>query len=309
LLPAGPQPERRSAPARASAAQPDEARLLADVGALARFGTRFAGSRQTPAVLDWLRGRMAESGLAVEEESFPLRVGLRETVQINLFAQVPGRDPARPGLLLLAHYDSINEGWAGEKASLADPETPAPGAGDNGSGVAVLLETARLLAASAPERPVAFLFSAAEEMGQAGSRHYARAEAGRLSGLAWVVNVDQIGCSRSGPLAMQLFTRDQGIPLAWRLQDIAREACPEILSWRLHLDDRLGKSDHGPFLDAGLMAASLSEGPGYYPWEAQGAGDAPERLDIRLMSLAVRLLTATARDPDLPLPAASTPRG
>ncbi len=101
---------------------------------------------------------------------------------------------------------------------------------------------------------------------------------------------------------MQVFSRDQGLPLMRRLRELGRQVAPEVLGWRLHGNDYMAKSDHGPFLDRGFAALSLSEGPGYYAWEVQGAGDLPERLDSVLMSAVVRLLVATTQDPLLPRP-------
>ena len=280
--------------------------MMADVEALSAFPTRFAAADGRHAARDWLRARLATAGAAVREQRFPLRVGTGETEQANLWAVLPGTDPAAPLLVLAAHWDSVNEGWRGETPSLEDPDSPAPGAGDNASGVAVLLESARLLAARPPRRGVVVLFAAAEEMGQAGSRAWL-AGPGRELPVGWALNVDQVGRSRSRPRALQLFTRGPGRDLALRLRDLGRAACPGVRGWRLHLDDRLGKSDHGPFLDAGLAAASLSEGPGYYPWEDQGTGDVAAKVDPDLLAAAARLVTATARDPGLPPPAGARP--
>ncbi len=304
-LPRGRAPQSPTLPVAVHA--PVAARILADIEALAAFPTRFAASRETPAVLDWLRGALAARGLAWQEQRFPLRVGVRDTEQVNLYCVLPGRDPRQPRLLLVAHYDSINEGWAGETPSIADPESPAPGADDNASGVAVLLEAARLLAADPPAREVIVLFTAAEEMGQAGAEAWA-AQAPAL-GLApgWVLNVDQVGASRAGPRSLQLFSRGPGLPLLAGIRALG-EAAPGVLGWRLHPQDALGKSDHGPFLERGIPAVSLGEGPGYYPWSAQGAGDLPARLDSLLLVDCARLVVTIARTPGLPPPAPARPR-
>jgi Zn-dependent M28 family amino/carboxypeptidase len=81
----------------------------------------------------------------------------------NLVATLPGSEPQLPMLLLGAHYDG---------------PPGSPGADDNASGVAVLLETARLLAGIAPRRTVKFVAFTLEEpqyLGRflIGSRHYA----------------------------------------------------------------------------------------------------------------------------------------
>ena len=73
----------------------------------------------------------------------------------NVLTRIKGTNPDAPALLLAAHYDSGRGG---------------PGASDDGSGVAVLLEVMRILSAEAPPpRDVIFLFSDGEEMGLLGA--------------------------------------------------------------------------------------------------------------------------------------------
>ncbi len=75
----------------------------------------------------------------------------------NILVRLPGKKPVPGGALMLAtHYDSVETG---------------PGAADDGSGVATLLETARaLLAGPRPDRDIIFLITDAEEMGLDGAR-------------------------------------------------------------------------------------------------------------------------------------------
>jgi hypothetical protein len=106
----------------------------------------------------------------------------------NVVATLPGRASGRQ-LLLNAHYDS----------------TPAgPGAGDDGIGVATLLEVASLLKASPPQRPVTFLFNEGEEFGLNGSSAFVRSDplARQVSSL---INIDARGVT--GP-AMMFETSD-----------------------------------------------------------------------------------------------------
>ncbi len=301
-IPRNMEPRRLGAVDPQAGPSPSAERIGDDLAALAAFPTRFAGSKHGPAVLDWLRGAIRERGFTALEQTFSLKVGLADTEQTNLYCLLPGRDPRRPWLLLIAHYDSINEGWSGETSSFADPESPAPGADDNASGVAVLLETLRLLGEEPSERGVICLFTAAEELGQAGARAFVAQPLASRRGIGWVINIDQVGKGRMGPRSLQLYSREQGLPLLRRLRELGRQVAPEVLGWRLHLNDNMAKSDHGPFLERGFAALSLSEGPGYYAWEVQGAGDLPGRLDPGLMSAVARLLGAIARDPHLPHP-------
>jgi hypothetical protein len=73
--------------------------------------------------------------------------------------------------LITAHYDHLGRGWPGVRAG--EEGRIHPGADDNASGVAVLLELARIYGATgSPQRPLVFLASSAEESGLRGARHF-----------------------------------------------------------------------------------------------------------------------------------------
>jgi Zn-dependent M28 family amino/carboxypeptidase len=173
--------------------------------------------------------------------------------------------------------------------------------------VVVLLECLRLLADRPLPRDVVVLFTAAEEIGQAGARSWAEAIDPAAQRIAGILNLDQVGRSRGATRGLRVYTRGAGIPLARRIRDLGERVSPELLAWRLLLNDSMGKSDHGPFLDRGLAAVSLVEGAGYYPWEDQGVGDRPEKLDYGQLAAVARLVSAIALDPDLPLPDPARP--
>ena len=101
----------------------------------------------------------------------------------NVIATIPGRAP-RPQLLLNAHYDSTPTG---------------PGAGDDGIGVAALLEVGSILKAAPPPRPVTLLFNEGEEYGLNGAAAFVRhdPEASRVNSL---INIDGRGVT--GPAVM-----------------------------------------------------------------------------------------------------------
>lgn len=101
----------------------------------------------------------------------------------NVVATIPGRAPG-PQLLLDAHYDSTPTG---------------PGAGDDGFGVATLLEVGSILRTSPPARPVTLLFNEGEEFGLNGSAAFVRTDplAKRVNSL---INIDARGVT--GPALM-----------------------------------------------------------------------------------------------------------
>ncbi len=103
----------------------------------------------------------------------------------NIVVRIPGEQDDSPGVLLAAHYDSVPAG---------------PGASDDGAGVAVVLEIARLLKATPRTRhPIVLLIDEGEEAGLLGA--HAFVEHNALSkAIAAVVNIDNRGTS--GPSLM-----------------------------------------------------------------------------------------------------------
>ena len=96
---------------------------------------------------------------------------------VNVLARLPGREDG-PAVLLTAHTDSVGAG---------------PGASDDASGVAVLLEAARALLAAPRRSPVLLLFDDGEEDGLLGAELFARSARARDVGA--VVNLEARGTS------------------------------------------------------------------------------------------------------------------
>ena len=98
-------------------------------------------------------GLTAEEQHAVACDSRRSRCGFVE----NIIARIPGSEPG-PALLLMSHYDSV---------------PMSPGAGDDGAGVAAMLEVARILTAEAPfKNTVILLFTDGEEVGLLGAEAF-----------------------------------------------------------------------------------------------------------------------------------------
>lgn len=150
-------------------------RLLAHVRALCDLGPRPEFQRAaTEATLRYLESELANCGYATRREPFDalmqewqqttsadgttMRVMTvrRGVPHHNLIAEKRGQGPHAATVCELgAHYDSVPF---------------APGADDNGSGVAVVLEAARALAAVPTDKTIRFVFYAMEEEGLVGSR-------------------------------------------------------------------------------------------------------------------------------------------
>ncbi len=124
----------------------------------------------------------------------------REMALVNLVARIPGTDPAldRQPVVVLAHIDHLGTGWPDVRAG--NEGMVHPGADDNASGVAVLLELARTMAAEPPRpRPVVFAVVTGEEAGLLGSRHLLSTLPPEVQPFA-CVNLDTVGRLADGKL-------------------------------------------------------------------------------------------------------------
>ena len=124
----------------------------------------------------------------------------REMKLVNLVGRIPGRDPKMAGepVLVIAHLDHLGRGWPDVRE--ANQGEIHPGADDNASGVAVLLELARAMAAEPPRpRPVLFAVVTGEEAGLLGSRHLLGSMATDARPFA-CVNLDTVGRLADGKL-------------------------------------------------------------------------------------------------------------
>jgi hypothetical protein len=154
-------------------------RLLTDVATLANFGTRHTLSdtesptRGIGAARRWIKAEFEKVSphLEVRFEEFdaPKSQRLPNGARVvNVVAVLPGSTPqgrAR-AYYVVGHYDSRN-------ADAMDAAGDAPGANDDASGTAVVLEIARALQGKPLESTVVFLCTAAEEQGLVGAAYHA----------------------------------------------------------------------------------------------------------------------------------------
>ena len=119
--------------------------------------------------------------------SLAIRSRVKALQSFNLLGRLTGSDPALRGqaILIGAHMDHL-----GKPGGVLHP-----GADDNASGVAAVLELARVLAASPvrPKRTILFAFWTGEEEGKYGSGHYTRHPRWPLAATQAYLNLDMIG--------------------------------------------------------------------------------------------------------------------
>lgn len=202
----------------------------------------------------------AEAYLIAQLEKLGLKPQVQKTVSINsvvvedvhnVVARLPGSETGGKALLLMAHYDSV----AG-----------APGASDDASGVAALLETVRALMADggALANDVILLFTDGEEQGMMGARAFVYQHPWAAD-VGVVINVDTF---RTGPVS----TQAKGPGNSWLISNYAQAVAnplanslgPEIDKWIP------GDGDSTPFNALGYLTLDIgAQGGAAYIHTAQ----------------------------------------
>lgn len=295
-LPRPPTSQSPDAELRALLRKVDPARLEATVRKLVSFGTRHTLSAQDDpvrgigAARDWifdtLQGYAAASGgrLTVEKQSFVQPVSSRipvPTVITNVIATLRGaREPNRT-YVVTGHYDS-------RVTDVLDSTSDAPGADDDGSGVAVVMELTRILsAASQPDATIVLAAVAGEEQGLYGSAFMAQQMKAAGVDVQGMISNDIVGSSTADDGTrykhlVRLFS--EGVPttesaqqtsirqsiggendgpsrqLARFIREVSDNEATGMDVRSIYRRDRyLRSSDHVSFLQQGYPAARLTE--------------------------------------------------
>lgn len=204
---------------------------------------------------------------------------------VNLIGRQPATPDGAPVILLCAHYDHIGEGPAGV----------FPGADDNISGVATLLETTRLLSGCELPWDLRILFPDAEELGLLGARHFAE----QAPAPALVINLDSVGRAAvdsyrklGDPSAL-----NARLMIQWANEGASGEAAAlrQILAaagfspqaGRGPMFERGG--DHWAFAERGIPSQFLFGG---FHGDYNSVADLPERLSADRMGLLAEALAS-----------------
>ncbi|MEL7240869.1 MAG: M20/M25/M40 family metallo-hydrolase [Cyanobacteria bacterium J06573_2] len=234
--------------------QVDSERLFNDLNQLSfqRF-TNSERRRTRNYIINELKKQGWESSL----ERFPRG--------INVFAEKPGTDKEAGAILLAAHYDTVRN---------------SPGADDNASGVAVLLEAARLFNSGSTPRTLQLAFFDKEEAGLWGSRAFAN-NTERLRQIRGVINMDMVGyacyikgCQKTPSGFPIKVTSDKGdflavvgdtehLPLLNTFKTVETPELPPVFTLPVPLKGVLTpdvlRSDHAPFWLQGKGALLVTD--------------------------------------------------
>jgi Peptidase family M28 len=230
--------------------------------------------------------RVGNGRLLVEVDEFPVNQGGVVYNQQNIVATLQGSG-SHPGVIVIAaHYDSRT----------GDPLNGsgfAPGASDNATGMAVLLETARVLSAREWSQTIVFVAFAGEEQGRFGSTHFVTER--MLGGWRFdaMLNNDIVG-GRSGiPQSLRLFALGpDGSPprqLARYLQYVGSLYLPQFPFELIDAEDRDGRyGDHISFLQSGIPAVRITESQ-EDPSRQHNSGDTSEWIDYAYLRQVTQL--------------------
>lgn len=221
----------------------------------------------------------------------------------NLEVEIRGSSDPRAIVLLGAHYDSVQG---------------SPGADDNASGVAALLEIGRLLAGAQPARTIRLVAFVNEEppffpFGQMGSRLYARAARERGDDIRVMLSLEMLGTYRDEPGSqrypplLRWFYPRRGNFVAFvsnlRSRGALREA---VRAFRSHSDfpceslatlaivPGVAWSDHRSFWREGYRAVMVTDTAFFRNPRYHTELDTPETLDYPAMARVVDGLALAA---------------
>lgn len=332
------RPQQPEARLRALLAKVDERRVAETVRHLAGFGTRHTLSSQDDprrgigAARDWLFAQMqshaerSQGRMTVEKQSYQQEPADRipsSTRITNVIATIRGTSNPERVHVISGHYDS-------RASDPMDAVSDAPGADDDASGVAVVLELARLLADTPLESTVILAAVAGEEQGLYGSTHMAQQFSAAGTDVRAMFTNDIVGTSRAedgheDPRTVRLFA--EGVPtsetpeqaavrrsvggendsparqLARFVSDVASNDATGMGVRIIHRRDRyLRGGDHIPFLEQAYPAARFTEPHENYRHQHQNVreqdqvryGDLPEFCDFDYIARVARVNLAVA---------------
>ncbi|MDP7061533.1 MAG: M28 family peptidase [Planctomycetota bacterium] len=210
----------------------------------------------------------------------------RETY--NLAALLPGTSGNGEVLVLGSHLDHVGFDVMMDGMSMV----VRPGADDNASGSAALMEVAEALAGTRPQIDILLLWFTGEELGLLGSREYCKDPIFPLEDTVAMFNMDMVGRGE---------TKKINIGGLWEIPQWEKmiEGVHKRIKSKLKMDNEQGyelkdRSDHASFVNEGVVGlfffeADLNSNKSYHQ-----PSDQPESIDGKKISMIAQLFTACA---------------
>lgn len=338
------QPARRTAAVRDRAIsnivrEIDARNIEATIRKLVSFGTRNTLSEQNDpnrgigVARDWLYAeflKVAEASngrMTVEKQSYEQAKAARvpePTIITNVVATIKGSQPEATDRIYVVsgHYDSMCN-------SPTDAKCDAPGANDDASGTAAVLEMARVMAKYEFDATIIFMAVAGEEQGLLGATHFAEQAKQNNWNIDAMFTNDIIGNTLGGNgvrdrTHVRVFS--EGVPsdetpaeattrrsvggendsasrqLARFIKETGDAFVPQFKVTMIYRRDRYGRGgDHIPFLERGYPAVRFTEVNEEFRHQHQNVrvengvrfGDLPEFVDFAYVANVARVNAAS----------------
>jgi hypothetical protein len=317
----------------------DPRNIESTIRKLVSFGTRNTLSDQNNpnrgigAARDWLYGEFMKAAqrsggrMTVEKQTFEQPKAARvpqPTMLTNIIATLKGTQPesANRVYVVSGHYDSMC-------TSPTDAKCDAPGANDDASGTAAVLEMARAMATYSFDATIIFMSVPGEEQGLLGATHFAEEAKKNNMDIEAMFTNDIIGSSLGGngvrdPHTVRVFS--EGVPsnettqeattrrsiggendspsrqLARFIKETSERYVPSMKVLMIYRRDRYGRGgDHQPFLERGYAAVRFTEPNEDYHHQHQNVriengiqyGDLPQFDDFKYIANVARVNAAS----------------
>ena len=316
----------------------DAKNIEATIRKLVSFGTRNTLSEQDNptrgigAARDWIFAEFskisADCGncLMVEKQSFIQPKANRVPAPINLtniVATLKGTTNPERVYVVSGHYDSMCN------LDAMDAKCDAPGANDDASGSAAVIEMARVMSKQKFEATIIFMNVAGEEQGLLGATYFAeQAKINKMNIEAMFTNdiIGGVTSYKNAPDRQSVRVFAEGVPsneteaeantrrsvggendsssrqMARFIKDVADMYSPKFSVQLMYRRDRYGRGgDHIPFLERGFTAVRFTEPHEDYTHQHQSVkmvdgaqyGDLPEFVDFGYVANVARINAAS----------------
>jgi hypothetical protein len=252
--------------------------LEANLTHLVSFPTRHSTNVHYANAASWARDRLEALQYTTRLQNITVNGSPSQNVIADKRGNAAG---ARDVVLITAHLDSIN--------TRGGPMAPAPGADDNGSGSAGLLEMARVFATHRSEHDLRFILFGGEEEGLFGSIQYVAGLPGaEHQRIRAVVNMDMIGTMNTSLHTVML----EGAPVSESVINGLAEAAATYTTLTVETSLHPFASDHVPFIRAGIPAVLTIEGADSTNSNVHSMKDTIEHINYHLALEVLRMNVA-----------------
>ena len=225
----------------------------------------------------------------------------------NIIAVVPGKDKhlRNEYIVVGSHYDHLGMGGQGSGSRRPDTLGVHPGADDNASGDAVVLELARHFKKARSPRSIIFMFFGAEEQGLVGSKKFLewmkqednqrKNLPNNIKGIVAMVNLDMVGRMRDHALSVS------GTGTSSGFKTMAEQVAEQKNLHVTCVPDGYGPSDQASFVAADIPVLFLTTG-GHMEYHTPA--DVPSTLNYdgmqETLEFTQELVTRLASMPETP---------